>query len=73
MERALSIIDDKFDYILDENGMLPSNINAVEFLESQGYIRYMDWDKPKWIIYTQRPTRQQIRKMFELTKFIFNP
>lgn len=72
MERALSIIDEKFDYILDENGMLPSNINAVEFLEGQGYIRYMDWsEKPKWIIYTQKPTRQQKRKMFELTKYIY--
>ena len=70
-ERALKIIDEKFSYILDENEMLPSSINPVEFLEEKGYIRYMDWGTPKWIIYTQRPTKSQIEKMFILTKFVY--
>jgi len=73
-ERALTIIDQYFPKILDENNILPHSINAVEFLESKGYIRYMDWgNKPEWIIYTQKPTRMQIKKMFELTKFIYQP
>ena len=54
-ERALKIIDEKFDHILDANGILPHNIDAVEFLESKGFIRYMDWNKPHWIIYNQTP------------------
>ena len=70
-ERALKIIDERFAHILDENGLLPHTINAVDFLEDNGYIRYMDWGTPKWIIYGQKPTKSQIRKMFELTKFIY--
>ena len=70
-KRALEIIDDKYPEILDKNGILPHEINAVEFLENKGYIRYMDWsEKPRWIIYNQKPTRQQIKKMFELTGYV---
>ena len=71
-ERALKIIDEKFSYILDKNGILPIKIDAVEFLESKGFIRYINWsEKPRWIIYNQKPTRQQIKKMFDLTGFVF--
>jgi len=70
-ERALSIIDEKFDWMLDEIGMFPYNVDAVQFLEEKGFIRYMDWsEKPRWIIFNQKPTRQQIKKMFELTGYV---
>lgn len=72
-EKALEIIDDKFPEILDKNGCFPcerGKMDAVSFLESKGYIRYMDWSgKPHWIIYHQKPTRQQIKKMFDLTGY----
>jgi hypothetical protein len=70
-ERALSIIDEKYEWMIDEMGMFPHNIDAVQFLEEKGYIRYMDWsEKPQWIIYNQKPTRQQIKKMYELTGYV---
>jgi hypothetical protein len=66
-ERAKKIIDEYFyhEVISDE-------IDPVDFLESKGFIRFMDWgNKPQWIIYNQKPTHHQIKKMFELTSFIF--
>ncbi|MEA5111693.1 hypothetical protein SDC9_17669 [bioreactor metagenome] len=74
-EKALEIIDDKFPEILDKNGIFPyEKMDPVSFLESKGYIRYMDWNgnwrgKPMWIIHHQKPTRQQIKKMFDLTGY----
>lgn len=71
-ELAFDIIDQKHSSILDQFGMLPSNIDPIDFLERKNYIRYMDWsDNPHWIIYHQKPTRQQIKKMFDLTGFLF--
>lgn len=71
-KRALEIIDDKYPEMLDGNGMFPYKIDAVEFLESKGFIRYMDWsNSPRWIIYNQKPTSRQKEMMFSLTKFLY--
>lgn len=71
-KRTLEIIDDKYPEMLDGNGMFPYKIDAVEFLESKGFIRYMDWsNSPRWIIYNQKPTSRQKEMMFSLTKFLY--
>lgn len=74
---AVDIIMEKHEHLLEQSLLkdfgekMYNGLNAVEDLENLGYIRYMDWDKPRWIIYGQKPTRIQIKKMFELTNFIY--
>lgn len=68
-QRAMKIIDLMFPEVYDEQGNAPRYFDAVDFLEKKGFIRYMDWANPHWIIYGQKPTKIQITKMFELTKF----
>ena len=75
---ALDIIDEKFPDLLDEKLLakgikMYKGFDAVDDLETRGYIRYCDWMwNGKWIIrYQHKPTRHQIKKMFELTGFIY--
>lgn len=76
-EVAVDIIIEKYPELLDKHALelgvkLYDGIDAVNDLENRRYIRYMDWsNNPHWIIYNQKPTRQQINKMFELTGFIY--
>lgn len=74
---AINIIEDKFTDLLDEYALkegerLYAGHDAVRELENRGFIRYMDWGmRPQWVIYNQKPTKVQIRKMFDLTGFIY--
>lgn len=76
-EMAVDIIIERFPKLLNEYALshgqkLYTGNDAVKELEDNGYIRYMDWsNSPRWIIYKQKPTRQQKKKMFELTGFIY--
>ena len=71
---ALDIIKQKYPKYLNRFGWYDcfNNGNPVYFLEDRNYIRYMDWDNPRWIIRPSKtPTKIQIRKMFDLTQFIY--
>ena len=75
MDMAADIIKEKYPDKCNRVGFY-DNIeygSAVYFLEDKGYIRYMDWgNKPCWIIRQSKiPTKIQIRKMFDLTNFIY--
>lgn len=76
-EMAIDIIIEKFPELLNRHCLeygekIFEGTNAVEILENKGYIRYMDWsDNPRWIIYNQKPNKIQIRKMFDLTNFVY--
>lgn len=50
--------------------MSKTGLDAVYFLEEKNWLRYQGWGDVKWIIRsTHRPTKRQINKMYELTKF----
>lgn len=76
-EMAIEIIIEKFPDLLDKNILEEHNEklyqgnNATRDLEAKGYIRYMDWGCPSWVVRGRKPTKIQIRKMFDLMGFIY--